>query len=211
MTSDPAPALLSARDVAVWRGGRTVCAVEHLVLQAGQGVWLRGRNGSGKTSLLRVLAGLSAPESGVIERAAGASVLFIGHTNALKEDLTVAENLRFLASLNALRSDTPKLRGALNFWGLWQRRHALVRTLSQGLKRRVALSRLDLAGDKALWLLDEPFDALDDEAVALLYRRLAAHQSAGGALALTSHTALRPNSLQIEARWLDQPDTEAAA
>ena len=137
----PARFLLQARHLACARGAKTVCAGQNLTLQAGGILWLRGRNGSGKTSLLRVLAGLASPEAGAVERAPALRTLFIGHANALKEDLSVLENLRFLAVLNGLPVQSERLQVALRFWGLWSRRHAPARTLSQGLRRRSQTSR----------------------------------------------------------------------
>ena len=204
--SGPRPArfLLQARHLACARGAKTVCAGQNLTLQAGGILWLRGRNGSGKTSLLRVLAGLASPEAGAVERAPALRTLFIGHANALKEDLSVLENLRFLAILNGLPVEIARLQAALRFWGLWSRRHAPARTLSQGLRRRVALSRLSLADEVQLWLLDEPLDALDDEGVATLYALLGQQQARGGAGLLTSHVPLQSARLQLFEHWLSQ-------
>ncbi len=200
----PTRFLLQARQLACARGAKTVCAGQSLTPQAGGILWLRGRNGSGKTSLLRVLAGLASPEAGSLERAPALRTLFIGHANALKEDLSVLENLRFLAILNGLPVESGRLQVALRFWGLWSRRHAPARTLSQGLRRRVALSRLSLADEVQLWLLDEPLDALDDEGVATLYALLVQQQARGGAGLLTSHEPLQSSRLQLLEHWLSQ-------
>ena len=138
-------------------------------IQPGELVWLRGQNGSGKTSLLRIAAGLSRPEAGSITVSGGRPGAYIGHANALKDDLTVTESLTFLARLHGLECQSQRINAALRTLAIHHRRHAFVRTLSQGQRRRVALARLAL------------------EAVNQL---LAAHLARGGSVLLTSHLAL---------------------
>lgn len=170
-------------------------------LLPGQVLWLRGANGRGKTSLLRLLAGLSTPEAGEVRR--HGALLYVAHANALKEDLTALESLRFLARLQARDDPDDALVEALRQFGMASRRNAPVRTLSQGQRRRVALSRLALAPSPSVWVLDEPFDALDVEGIATLNALLARHAKAGGAVVLTSHQALTleepaPTELQLD-------------
>ncbi len=182
------------------RGDRTLFADLTIALPPGSVTWLRGRNGRGKTSLLRLLAGLSTPASGRI-RVAGRclqdagpawrrQLVYIGHQNALKDDLSVTEALRFLAQLHALPHEETQLHHALQCMGIANRRHAPVRTLSQGQRRRVALARLALHTGSPLWLLDEPYDALDVDGIAALNDVIGAHASRGGCVLLTSHQAL---------------------
>ncbi len=159
-------------------------------VKPGELVWLRGQNGSGKTSLLRIVAGLSRPEAGTITVTGGRPGAYIGHANALKEDLTVTESLTFLARLHDLESGAPGIREALRTLAIHHRRHAVVRTLSQGQRRRVALARLALEREPSLWVLDEPFDALDVHGIEAVNRLLAAHLARGGSVLLTSHLAL---------------------
>jgi heme exporter protein A len=206
MTSEPAqpPLLLRARELACERGGRVVCRDQNLALAAGNSIWLRGRNGCGKTSLLRVLAGLARPAHGDLWQAPRVSSLFIGHQNALKDELTVAENQRFLARLCRLERNDAALDQALKAWGLWSRRHLPARALSQGLRRRLSLSRLSLAEGARLWLLDEPFDALDDEGVATLGAALYGHRALGGACVLSSHLPLGFDRLPQLEHWVEQ-------
>jgi heme exporter protein A len=170
----------------------------NLQLGAGRATWLRGRNGRGKTSLLRLAAGLAAPESGRVlwgetpVRQAGSftqTLVFIGHTNALKDDLTVLEALQFLARLHGRAADTVSLHDALQQLGMATRRDAFVRTLSQGQRRRAALARLALERAASLWILDEPYDALDGDGVQAVNELLHAHLARGGAVLLTSHQA----------------------
>ena len=169
-------------------------------LAPGNVTWLRGRNGRGKTSLLRLLAGLSTPMAGSLH-IAGRTLreggpewrrqwLYIGHQNALKDDLSASEALRFLAQLHGAPASNAQVEAALRRLGIFNRRHAPVRTLSQGQRRRVALSRLVLQRASPLWLLDEPYDALDSEGIAALNNVISEHAAAGGCVLLTSHQPL---------------------
>ncbi|MEW6707849.1 MAG: cytochrome c biogenesis heme-transporting ATPase CcmA [Pseudomonadota bacterium] len=186
----PGGALLSVHDLACRRGDRLLFQGLHFELHPGQLMWVRGPNGRGKTSLLRLLAGLARPETGRIEGRArprsGAS-LYLAHANALKDDLSALEALQFLARLHGADAGATACETALRRFGLHGRRHAPVRTLSQGQRRRVALSRLLMQPSARLWILDEPFDALDADASAILNHTLAGHVRGGGAVVLTSH------------------------
>lgn len=196
--------LLQVRALAGQRGDRRLFSGLDFSLNAGDIVWLRGRNGCGKTTLLRLLAGLASPEEGVIEidgaptAKAGTAwrrqLAYVAHGNALKDDLSAVESLSFLARLHGAGApDRMTLLQALRRLGVASRADAPVRTLSQGQRRRVALARLALPGAARLWLLDEPFDALDDSGIVALNSLLAEHAGGGGATLLTSH---QPLSLQ---------------
>jgi heme exporter protein A len=192
------PRELAARRLACRRGRRTLFRGLDLRLAAGSITWLRGRNGCGKTSLMRILAGLSAPAEGEVTwggeplRAAGAreGLVYIGHSNALKDDLTLAEAVTFLARMQAVDDASARSRAALDRLGLASRRDAPVRTLSQGQRRRGALARLAIDETPRTWILDEPYDALDQDSVALLTRLIEAHAARGGAVLLTSHQSV---------------------
>jgi heme exporter protein A len=193
----PAASLLAAQALGCRRGRRWLFKGLNLQLASGSITWLRGRNGSGKTSLLRILAGLSAPAEGLVHRpsalvlpGAGQGVLYIGHTNALKDDLTLAEAVAFLGQLQGLDDAPRRARAALDRLGLASRRDAPVRTLSQGQRRRGALARLALDDRPAAWILDEPYDALDQDSVQLLSGLIEAHSARGGAVLLTSHQSV---------------------
>jgi heme exporter protein A len=194
------PPLLEATLLAGSRGDRRLFQNLGLSLRAGQIMWLRGRNGRGKTTLLRLLAGLSTPAQGEI-RVLGqglktAPVLlrsqlgYLAHANALKDDLTAAEALSFVSALGGRTPQGAEVIEALRRLGIASRAQAPVRTLSQGQRRRVALARLALPGGPRVWLLDEPFDALDDRGVEVLNGLLSEHAAAGGAVLLTSHQSL---------------------
>ena len=196
----PGAGQLSAHALGCRRGRRRLFGGLDLQLPPGRITWLRGSNGSGKTSLVRILAGLSAPAEGELrwngqplaqaQAEARRSIVYIGHANALKEDLTLSEALSFLARLQGLDDAPARARAALDGLGLGSRRDAMVRTLSQGQRRRGALARLMLDDRPRTWLLDEPFDALDRDSLALLSGLIEAHAARGGAVLLTSHQAV---------------------
>ena len=127
------------------------------------------------------------PSRAIAGPAGRSSLVYIGHQNALKDDLTAMEALRFLARTRAERPDDTTLTDALQRLGVRGSRHAPVRTLSQGQRRRVALARLALCLHVELWLLDEPFDALDADGIGALNGLLGEHAGRGGATLLTSH------------------------
>ena len=192
-------------DLACQRGTRLLFKNLHFEVKAGQVVWVRGQNGRGKTSLLRLAAGLSTPEHGQIlidgQTARRTSDirpqhLFIGHANALKEDLTAAEALAFLLRLHGRPCDAATVSGALERLDLASRRHAMVRTLSQGQRRRVALARLCVETEASLWILDEPFDALDTDGVERVNGLLSEHVARGGSVLLTSHLPVNADMLR---------------
>jgi len=187
-SADAATATIVVRDVECRRGDRVLFAPASFVVAPGAIVWIRGANGQGKTTLLRTLAGLSAPAAGEIVRSgASAPPLYLAHANALKDDLTVAESLRFLLQLAGEPIDAHAVDAALERFAIASRRNAFVRTLSQGQRRRVALARLAAQREPLPWLLDEPFDALDAAGVAVLADVIAAHARRGGSVVLTSH------------------------
>lgn len=188
MSSENNPACrLQGRGLVIRRGRRVVCAVEHLGIQSGQVVWLRGRNGVGKSSVMRALAGLLPLAQGEVV-GHGPRPVYLGHQNALHDDLTVLENLRFLATLATHKITAERVNDALAYWQLEPYAHQTVRRLSQGLKRRTALARLAFAGGAVCWLLDEPYDALDQGASVLLGRCVAGHAASGGAVLMSSHS-----------------------
>ncbi len=189
----PAP-VLSAHGLAAERGGRLLFKGLQFVLPPGQVTWLRGRNGRGKTTLLRLLAGLSSAAEGevrldgtALDATTRGRLLYLGHQNALAADLRVGEALAFLAALQGRPAGDEVVAAALARLGLARRRQAFVRTLSQGQRRRTALARLALPASPSVWLLDEPFDALDTEGTGVLHALLADHVAGGGSALVTSH------------------------
>lgn len=189
--------MLEVRDLACARGGRSLFRPLSFAVQPGELLWVEGRNGAGKTSLLRLICGLGEPEGGEVlwngQTTLGqrevflGSLLYLGHLNALKDDLTVMENLRLAARLAGLDAARAGVEDALAAAGIAALGGRPVRTLSQGQRRRASLARLWLPGLRPLWILDEPFSALDADAVGRLTARVATHLQAGGMALLTTH------------------------
>jgi heme exporter protein A len=190
---------LRARGLALERGGNLLFSGLSFVVPAGTGLVLRGANGSGKTSLLRILAGLTTPDAGEVDwngqswRAAGsaqrAASLYVGHANALKDELTAAENLAEALAFDGLAIGAEAQFQALENAGLVARRHVHGRRLSQGQKRRIGLARLSLS-NKPVWLLDEPTNALDADGVAIFSRLVREHLNGGGIACIATHVPL---------------------
>lgn len=192
----PGP-LLEARSLAVERGTRLLFSDLSMQIDPGEIVHLRGENGAGKTTLLRILAGLTRfGFEGSCAR--HASCLYLGHQASVKSLLTCSENLRWHPS-GMSGFDDQALQAALASVGLAGYEDAVAARLSAGQQRRVNLARLFLS-DSPLWLLDEPFTAIDINGVHRLEERLAQHAELGGAILLTSHQAL---SDRLSARVLD--------
>lgn len=193
------PSMLSVSDLSCVRGERRLFA--GLCFDLGSGEWLhvQGENGTGKTTLLRALVGLSHPAEGEIcwrgqpIRALGEDyrrdMLYLGHHGAVKEELTPLENLKLAAALDGRDLDERESMAALHRFGLKGREDLPVRFLSAGQKRRVLLARL-VTRKAALWVLDEPFTALDVKAVDMLSALIAEHLQQGGLAILTSHQAM---------------------
>jgi heme exporter protein A len=185
------------RDVGCARGGRVLFAGVDFVLPPGGALVLQGRNGAGKSSLLRLMAGLGRPVAGRFlwdgvdiaadPEAHRARLQFVGHQDALKPALTVAETLRFWAAL-AGHAEIDAA-AALAPLGLAPLADLSCRFLSAGQRRRLALSRL-AAWWAPLWLLDEPATGLDVESLAALAQVIAVHRAAGGAVVLSTHQPL---------------------
>lgn len=191
--------MLDAFHLECIRGERRLFHSLFFQVMEGELLYLQGKNGSGKTSLLRMLCGLLPAEAGNI-RWRGENIgklgedyrrelCFLGHHNAIKEELTPLENLMASARLADEALDEGAALDALETLGLAGREDLACRYLSQGQKRRVALARL-VNERRALWLLDEPFVALDTAAVDLVAGLIGAHLQRGGLAVLTTHQAV---------------------
>ena len=179
------------------RGGRLIFAGLDFRLEAGGALVLIGSNGSGKSSLLRVVATLLTPAEGCLmwrgEPVAAdpvryrAVIDFAGHLDAIKPALTVGETLRFWVALRGAAK--PEVEGALDRFGLGAAADWPCRYLSAGQRRRLALARL-VAAPAAIWLLDEPTAALDSDGEGRLMEAITEHRAAGGRIAVATHLSL---------------------
>jgi heme exporter protein A len=199
---------LCVEKVHVWRGDRHVLKGVSLDLRPGELLHVSGPNGTGKTTLLRVVCGLLRPEQGSVTWL-GTSIgtaradyqralAYASHEPALKSDLTALENLRFMVGLKR-RVTLPDLREDLRRTGVADCADLPTRVLSAGQRRRVAMARV-LAYRAALWLLDEPFTNLDASGATLMSTLLDEHVRAGGLALVVAHHELH---LAARARHLD--------
>ena len=190
-------AALELRGVACVRGERTLFDDVSAQVQAGQMLRVQGENGAGKTSLLRMVCGLAAPAQGEIlwlgqrigtlREEFNLQLVYLGHAPALKDDLSALENLQASGGLAGLSCSEHDAAAALAGAGLRGRERLPARVLSQGQRKRAALARLALSHVAALWVLDEPFNALDDAACVWLQGLIGAQLGRGGVVVLTSH------------------------
>ncbi|MSO64567.1 MAG: heme ABC exporter ATP-binding protein CcmA [Alphaproteobacteria bacterium] len=196
MSTLAARAGLAASNLACTRGDRAVFAGLSFVVPTGRVLVVRGANGAGKTSLLRIIAGIVGPtdgqltwqgtDVGTLAEAYRAHVSYVAHLDAIKPALTVAENLVHWAKL---RAGTGTVAAALSALGIERLAELPARFLSAGQRRRVALARL-LVVDAPLWVLDEPTVSLDDAGVDLLGRAMEGHLGRGGLIVATTHVDL---------------------
>lgn len=192
--------MLDAAGLQCVRGERTLFSGLDLTLRGGELLRIAGANGSGKTSLLRMLCGLLAPVEGSVRwqgedirrlrEAFWSQLVYVGHANAIKDDLTAAENLAIACALHGQKVTAGQLRAALERLGVAASEREATRVLSQGQRRRVALARLALSAQAPLWVLDEPFTALDTGAAAIVRELIAEHVARGAAVAYSTHVEL---------------------
>lgn len=179
--------LLQVYALLVERDDRPLFSALDLSVRCGELWHVTGRNGAGKTSLLRALAGLLPVAAGQVQWCSPpCPFLYLGHAMGLAPELSVLENLKLFAALRAGACSDASLRAALDTVGLKGYGDVPCMQLSAGQKRRAALARL-LIEKVPVWLLDEPFTALDVQGVALLQQMISAHLAEGGAVLLTSH------------------------
>jgi heme exporter protein A len=174
--------MLRLRDVACMRGDRLLFEAIDLVVDEGEALVVTGPNGIGKSSLLRIAAGLLRASAGCVERDVPAA--WLGEETALDGERTLGRALGFWAKL-----DGTTCAAAMNAMGIAPLARVPVRYLSTGQRRRAAIART-IAGGAPLWLLDEPANGLDAEGVERLGHAMAAHRSGGGAILAATHLPL---------------------
>ena len=196
---------LEVRGLECIRDDRTLFSNLEFTLEAGQALILEGRNGSGKTSLLRILCGIRLPDAGSV-RWCGTDIgrlgadyhehtAYVGHRDGVKLDLTPLENLAMARALGKPAGRT--LEAALDKVDLYGFEQVLTRNLSAGQQRRLALARL-LVTDTILWILDEPFTSLDTHGIKVIEDLLDEHTARGGMLAVTSHHAVNLDRTPVQ-------------
>ena len=203
--------MLEADNLECVRGERRLFAGVGFRLEAGELLYLQGKNGAGKTSLLRILAGLTLPDEGSLSWGGqplqdsdfSQQLCYIGHLSGVQPQLTALENLAFWRAAFQLKAaDDFQLLALLGLAGL---EDIPCQMLSAGQQRRVSLARLWLTSAK-LWILDEPFTALDQSAIAVLQQQFRQHLEQGGSIILTTHQPLslhfpQARLLELVYRW----------
>ena len=193
-------AVLSGQNLSCVKQDRALFENIDLCVNESEILYVRGQNGAGKTSLLRILVGLSDPASGQVlfddqpikvnAPNFHRELVYFGHKLGLNSDLNALENLAYWCQLNSVQTDQQQLYSLLATLGLVGLEDLPIRQLSAGQQRRVALGRLWLKTKARLWILDEPFTALDVQGIALLKNKLLSHLDSGGAVIITSHQQL---------------------
>ncbi len=193
--------MLETANLECVRGDRTLFSKLGFTLGGGELLRVAGANGSGKTSLLRILCGLLSPAQGeVLWRGSSISslreeywkeIVYLGHSNAVKDGLTALENLMVTCTLAGMKIDHEQASAALRCFGLAECEALPAKVLSQGQRRRVSMARLILSKHLPLWILDEPFTALDAAAVDYMQTLIAEHVASGATVVLTTHQEAR--------------------
>jgi len=152
----------------------------------GEALQITGRNGSGKTTVLRIISGLMEPSGGEIQNQFS-KLAYLAHENGITPGLTVHENLTFACEL--ARTNEARVEEVLNTFKLTQYKTILAEHLSAGLKRRLGFARLILS-EADLWLLDEPLTAMDKDSITMIEEAIKAHVNEGGAVIVTTHQSM---------------------
>lgn len=207
--------LLEVTGLGCLRGERRLFGDVSFQLDPGGLAWIQGGNGSGKTTLMRTLCGLTPVMAGEV-RWRGRLIqsqsedyrrelIYIGHANGLKDDFSAQQNLCMAARLAGQPVDAEAATRALRDVGLTGREYLPLKFLSQGQRRRVALARLRLEPDRPLWLLDEPFNALDSQAVSDMQWLMERHLEGGGMIVLTTHQDVPIRARNVQTLRLASP------
>ncbi|MFZ6872668.1 cytochrome c biogenesis heme-transporting ATPase CcmA [Undibacterium sp. Di27W] len=214
ITTPHTHASFEARQLACLKGRRSLFSGINIQLHAGHALHVRGSNGSGKSSLLRILCGLVSPEQGVVlwsgrpvhalREEFHQYLFFHGHATGIKDDLLAWENLAFNARLAGVHCSYAMACEALKAMDLLQAALLPAGQLSQGQRKRLALGRLYLPDLPQLLILDEAFSALDQNATAILAAILEAHLQQGGMLIYTTHQDIHLQAPAHQELWLGE-------
>lgn len=195
--------LLQGTDLSCIRDDRVLFEGLTFDLCSGQVLLLEGKNGSGKTSLLRILCGFREPDAGQVfwcgdainDSQYYADMAYVGHLDGVKKELTALENLKVSLALG--RSGQYSIQQALTKVHLADYDDVLVQALSAGQKRRLSLARL-LITQNIVWILDEPFTSLDKQGIALIETLMSEHCANGGMIVLTSHHDIELHGVDVQ-------------
>jgi heme exporter protein A len=192
--------MLEARSLECVRDDRLLFSDLSFSVSAAEVMQIEGHNGSGKTSLLRIISGLRQPEAGQVlwhgesinsnREDFYENMVYIGHLPCIKADLTVMENVRALLDTRSLSLQDSIIEAALDKVGLASYEDVQGKALSSGQRRRILLAFLELSRAK-LWILDEPLTALDVQGVALMENMILQHREAGGCVIFTTHHGMQ--------------------
>lgn len=194
---------LQGEDLSCIRDDRELFAGLGFTVHPGQVLLLEGNNGSGKTSLLRIICGFREPDTGAVRWCGEAvpqgqyysDMAYVGHLDGIKKELTVLENLRLSLALG--QPGLLTIQQALDKVQLAGYEDTLIQALSAGQKRRLSLARL-LITHNVLWILDEPFTSLDKQGIVLIESLMAEHCANGGMMVLTSHHDINLQSVDVQ-------------
>ena len=197
--------MLTAHEITCIRGQRALFADLNLTISTGEILHIQGSNGSGKTSLLRILCGTSQPDSGTVlwqsedirtcRSTYCEHLAYIGHNNGIKLELTPSENLSCLAAIKGFAADS-QIDLALTQSGLSRERDIPCIHLSAGQRRRVAIAWLFMT-QASIWILDEPLTAIDQDGIDIVKNRFSQHLEDGGLIVLTGHQNLQFEDREI--------------
>lgn len=181
---------INLEDINLTKQDKRIFTNFSLSIPFGEKINIFGKNGAGKTSLLKIISGITSPSSGKvlidINMTINHDIFYIGHKYGLKNELSVSDNLRCILKFNQKAEAINHILEELNYYDMQDKLHNKVKYLSHGQKKIISLVQLPLLRNK-IWLLDEPFTGLDQNIVDKLINKIDKHTSCGGTVIITSH------------------------